>query len=209
LVDVVESEGSAAVVRAIQGGQPVATETLVVGADVYEADGAGANINFVIAGTAEATLDNLLAAAVASGTENLYWDKLSATELRIRAADAPQGTVIGSSPSIVLDASGITNWSFDVGDVNMNTLAGLASAKQAMAAIVLTVTAAMVATGSVRVSFPFTPRVIQVFVANATGAAELAYTDTFVISGDDVIITLNGGANDIAATDVAYIVAYE
>lgn len=199
--------GVAAVVQLVQGGQPTTLDTLTVGADTYEVDGVGANINFALAGTAALTLDALLAAAVASGTENLFWDKLNATTLRLRAADGPQGNIIGSDPSIVLDASSMTNYTFDAGNVNMNTLAGKA-AGQSLSATTLTITAAMVAAGSVRISAPFTPTGFQVTAVDATGAPILALTDTLVLAGDDLLITLNGGVGDLAATDVVHVVLY-
>ena len=77
------NDGAIACLGITQAGQPVATETVTIGADVYEFDGVGGNINVVIAGTAEGTMDNLLAAAVASGTENLFWSKLSATQISV------------------------------------------------------------------------------------------------------------------------------
>lgn len=203
-----QSGGVAASVYLIQGGQPIANDTLVVGADTYEADGAGANINFVIAGGAEATMDNLLAAAVASGTENLDWEKVNATTLVIRSADAPQGTVTAADPSIALNASAITNYAFNSGDVNMNTLAGKAVAQQTMVSTTLTITAAMISAGFALISLPFTPTnfIAQVFAA---GVYRLTQNDTFAITGDDIIVTLNGGgAPDIQANDVLHIVAF-
>jgi hypothetical protein len=200
----IEDQGSPAVVQLIQGGQPVAGETLTIGSDVYEADGSGTNINFVIAGSAELTMDNLLAAAIANGTENLFWDKQSTTALRFRSASGPQGTVQGADPSIVLDASSITNYSFDVGDVNMNTLAGKAKGIVNMLSTKITITTAMITAGIVRVSCPFTPSSFQITVINASGALELAITDTFAVDDGDILITLNGGAGDLANTDVVH-----
>jgi hypothetical protein len=201
----VQTQGSPAVVQLIQAGQPTATNTLDVGADTYEADGSGSNINFVIGGTAEATMDNLLAASVASGTENLYWDKLSATTLRLRSADAPQGTVIGGSPAIDLDASSITNYSFDVGDVSMATLGGKAASSVSTVSTKITITTAMVTTGTIRIACPFTPTTYQVTAVSSAGALKIAMTDTFVITGDDIVITLNGGGSDLANTDVLHL----
>ena len=207
LVDVAQSEGSSAVVQLVQSGQPVAADTLTVGGDVYEADGAGANINFVVAGTAEATMDNLLAAAVASGTENLFWDKLGATHLRIRAADAPQGNIIGSAPSVLLDASSLTSYVFDAGDVNMNTLAGQAAAKTAMACARLVITTAMITATEVRISFPFN---VSRFTFSATSAGiPVSFTattgDSFTIDNGDVLIGLG---SDLANGDIVTVTAF-
>jgi len=202
VVDAVHDEGSAAVVVLIQAGVPTASDTLTVGADSYVAD-----TDFVI-GTAEVTLDNLLADAVANGTENLFWDKLDATHLRIRSADAPQGNIIGADPDIAL-VNGLSNWSTDVGDVNMNTLAGKALSKRPMSAVPITISAAMITAGAVRVAFPFTPNVIQVMPVTSAGVHRNTQNDNFTISGDDVLITLAvGGAPDIQNTDVVHVIAY-
>lgn len=204
-----QSDGCAASAVIIQAGQPVATETLTIGADVYEADGAGGNINFVIAGTAALTLDNLLAAAVAYGTENLFWEKLSATTLQISAANGPQGTIIGSDPSIAIVSAAMTNYSFNVGDVNLNTLAGKASAQQSTCSTTLEITAAMITATTARISFPFNPSGFHVTVVDSAGALQMGGTDNYVIDGNDIVITLGaGGAPDLTATDVVHITAF-
>lgn len=205
LTDVVESKGSIAVAQLIQTNQPIANDTLSIGADVYEADGAGANINFAIAGSAEATMDNLLAAIQASGTENIVADKLSATTLRVRSADAPNGTAIASDPSIALDASSLTNYSWDAGDVNMNTLAGKAEAKQEMAAVSLTITTAMITATTARLAFPFTPTLFTFSAVTAAGVPVAFTADALNIVGDDIVLTLG---TDLANTDVLTVVAY-
>jgi len=207
LGELVENDGSVAVFQIIQSGIPVAAETITIGADIYEFDGVGANINVVI-GAAEATLDNLLAAAVASGTENLFWDKISATVLRVRSADAPQGNVIAADPNIaVVEAA--TNYVIDCGAVNMNTLAGRIGGAVAEGKTTLTITAAMITAGIVRIAFPFTVNNFIVNARSATGAMLFDYTDTFTIANGDVLITLNGGVGDLANTDVITIIAGE
>jgi hypothetical protein len=210
LVDVVQDEGSAACAILTQSGQPNVNDLLVVGADTYEFDGALGNINVAIGGSAAATLAALLTAAQTDPlvTEPLFWDSPSATTLRLRAADAVQGNIIGSSPSIVLDASGVTaaNYDFNCGNVNMNTLAGKAAGKKASCSTVLVITTAMITATTARISFPFTPTSFQVTCTDATGAGLFPTTDTFAIDGDDIVITLGV---DLANTDVVHIVAYE
>ena len=200
-------QGSAAVAVFTQSGQPTATDTLTVGSDVYEADGAGSNINFVIAGTAEGTLDNLLAAAIASGTEPLKWAKLSATQLVARKANEPDGSVEAGDPDIAITC-GLTNWVSDVGDVNMNTLAGKAAGVYAVAHTSLTVTTAMITATSVRIAFPFTPTGFQV-TCLASGLSFHPATDVFNIVGNDIVITLNGGAGELQNGNVVHITAWE
>jgi hypothetical protein len=208
------TRGSVAVAVLTQSGQPSDDEELLVGDDTYHfyttPPGTSGDIEVEIGANAEGSLDNLLAAAVASGTENLYWDKLSATQLRLRSALGPQGDVAAADPDIALDASGVTNWASDVGDVNMNTLVGKTSGNQVAAATTLAITAAMITAGEARFAFTFTPSVLQVTVLLATGEKRGVGTDTYAISGNDVVVTLGGGADpDIQATDVVHIVAYE
>jgi len=207
LVDVGQSEGSTAYALLVQSGQVTTLDLLVIGADTYEIDGTGGNINVTIGGTAELTLDAILAAAIASGTEDLLWAKESGTVLSIQAADAPQGSVVAGSPSIVLDTSGMANWVADVGDVNMNTLAGKDAGKQVFCATNLTITADMVTATSVVMAFPFTPTVLLVSVFDSSGALKIAMTDTIVITGDTVVIGCGSGT-DIDTTDVVHLVAY-
>lgn len=205
LVDVEQMEGSAAVVALIQSDQPTTLDTLTVGADVYEVDGVGGNINYALGGSAELTMDALLAAAVASGTEDLYWDKLSATQLRIRNADGPQGNILAGEQSIVLDASDMNNYDFDAGDVNMNTLGGVAAAKTAVARVTRTLTAAEISATTFRMSFPFTPTGFHV-TATSSGVPVAPTTDAVAIVGDDVVFTSVG--TDLSSGDIVMVTAW-
>jgi len=191
--------------RLVQSGQPTATDTLSIGADVYEADGAGANINFVIAGTAEATMDNLLAAIQASGTEDVVASKVNATTLLVQSADAPNGSAVAASPDIAI-VNGLTNYASSIGDANMNTLAGRAAGAVQMSVVSLTITAAMVTAAEARVTLPFTPVAFNPVVLNTSGDIKAAGADSFTISGDDIVIALGGA--DIVATDVVRMIVW-
>lgn len=201
--------GVAASVVAIQAGQPSDTDTFVVGADTYQflttPAGATSDIEVEIGASAELTLDNLLAAAVASGTENLFWEKLAATQLQLTNADAPQGTITGGSPDIALDASGATNWSFNVGDVNMNTLGGKAAGSASVAMAQVTITTAMITATVLRLSFPFTPSGFTFSAVTAAGVPVAWTADTLAIDGNDVVVGLG---TDLANTDVLTVTAY-
>lgn len=205
LADEAQSKGSVAIVILKQVGQPDSNDTLVVGGDTYEIDGVGGNINVAKGGDAAATLDNLLAEAIAHGTASLLWDKLDATHLRLRSAAAPNGAVAAADPAIGIDASNLTNWSADSGNVNMNTLAGKAVGQQSFCATKLALNAGHAAEGSVRVAFTFAPSVIHVTAFTAAGAVKATAAATFVVSGNEIIITLNGA---LVATDVLHITAY-
>lgn len=225
-----EDNGVSASARLVMSAQPVTTNTVTIGADVYEfvtAAGAvadNANIAVEIAGSAALTLVELIAAinadksdnrhanitnvattaaALANGTENLLADALG-TSLRIRVADAPGGTVIGGDPSIVL-AESITD-AADVwleGNINMNTLGGRAAqvAKRTFAEV--TVTAAMI-TNDLRIDVGFTPTRFGVQVITSAGVViGTTSADVFAIDNDGILVTFNGGAApDIQATDL-------
>lgn len=203
-VDVVQMEGSAAVVLLVQSGQPVANDTLDIGADTYEFDGVGGNINVTIGGDAETTLDNLISAINTSGTENLAAIKSGTTIAIIRSATAPGGTVVGADPDIALDASSATNYAFNEGDVNMNTLGGVAATKTATACAVLTITTAMITATTARLAFPFTPRGFTIS-ATSSGVPVAFTTDTAAISGDDIVLGLG---TDLANGDVVTVIAF-
>lgn len=191
--------------RLVQSGQPVAADTLVIGADTYEVDGVGANINFASGAAPEDTLDNLLAAIQASGTENVKATKISATVLDVQAADAPDGVPVASDPSIAV-VNGLTNYVSSIGDANMNTLAGRAEGLSRMVAVSLAITAAMVTATEARVSLPFTPTGFLPVVLTSTGAIKAAGADTFTIDGDDIVVALGGA--DIVATDVVRLIVW-
>lgn len=206
-----QDDGCAASVVLIQAGQPNNTDTLAVGADTYQflAAPAGATGDIEVeisAVNAEGTLDNLLAAALASGTETLFWEKLSATTLQLTSADAAGagGNIVGADPSIVLDASSATNYSFNTGDVNMNTLAGRAASQQTFAATTITITTAMITATLARISFPFAVTSFQI-TATASGVPVAFTADTFTIDGNDVVLGLG---TDLANGDTVHIVAY-
>ena len=213
-----QDEGSVAVAQLIFAGQPSNTDTLDIGGDTYQflttPAGATSDIEVDIAASAELTIDELVLAingaaglndAVAS--ENLLAVKGGTTICKIRSAAAVGGAVAAADPDILLDASGQTNGSWDVGDVNMNTLAGKAAAQRESATVVLPLTAAMLTATHTRVSFPFTPVAFELNVRSATGLPITAATaETALIDGDDILLGSLG--TDWSATDVVTITAY-
>lgn len=202
-----EDLGAVACLLIEQAGVPVAGQLLTIGADVYEADGAGANINFVI-GAAEVTMDNLLAAAVAHGTEDLFWDKLDATHLRLRSADAPQGNVIPADPNLAVSEN-LANYTLSTGTPgNLNTEGGRAKGVSRRSYSNIAITAAHVAQGEVRLCFPFTvTRIGAIRVLTAAGAQKFV-TETFVVANGDVLVSVGTGATPFIATDVLSVEAW-
>jgi hypothetical protein len=91
----------------------------------------------------------------------------------------------------------------------MNSMAGRAAGQKQHDTAALTITTALIAAGPVRIPFLFTPTRFTMSAFNAAGTPELAITDTFAISGDDIVVTLIGGGGDLANTDILYVTAYE
>lgn len=214
------SFGSVANAVVVISNQPTDTDTLTIGADVYEFVNTGVdddianetNICVLIGGSAAATQANLLAAinstdgdglhatcdtalgaaAPANGTENVVGRSITTT-IQIRGADSPGGRVTASNPSIVL-AEAITH-AADIwreGNVNLNTLGGSAPAPYGGAMQCKTITAAMI-TNSVRFSFPFT---LTRFIVQARTATGVIRTALAALPADTYVI--NNG--DVLAT---------
>ena len=229
--------GGVATVQAIFAGQPTATDPLVIGADTYEFVTAGGdvttdtNIAVAIGGSAELTLDNLVLAinaadldnehdslfliggvlpALANGTENLVADKIGTTFCRIRSAVKAGGTAKSADPSIVLDASGATNISFDCGDVNMNTLSGKVATTARQAAITqLAITADMITATQARISFPFTVTGFLAAGLTALGTEVALAADLLLVDNGDVLVSNLAALGNLAATDVVTVLAWD
>ncbi len=200
--------GSVAVADLIQSGQPTATNLLLIGVDTYEADGAGGNINFVIAGSAELTLDNLITEINTNGTELVRADKIGTTVLRLQSAATAGGTAANADPSIVLDASGMANYDFETGDVNMNTLSGRALSLQGSARATLTASAALVGgADAVFFQFTFTPVDFSIQVRDSAGVLKQNVSDQFTIVTNAILWT-SAGATHVVNTDTVSIHAW-
>lgn len=209
------AQGNAGEVAALgitQSGQPVADETVIIGGDTYTFK-AAKTVAFEVeisAVNAEGTLDNLLAEAVAQGTENLLWEKLSATQLRLSNADAPQGALLPGSQNIACSTAA-TNYALNPpSPTNVNLLGGVVAAPQRHGVASLIVQAGMVSAGAtIRLHFLFNVVRFHVQVRTSTGALKMAVTDTFTLDNDDVLITFAaGGASDLVATDVVHVEAW-
>jgi hypothetical protein len=201
-----DDPGSVACFQIIQAGVPIAGETLTIGADVMEADGAGANINFVIA-AAEATMDNLLAAWIANGVELFFGDKIDATHLRFRSAATHQGAIVAADPACVL-AEAMTNYIFDCGAVNVNTLGGRAAGVRTPCYAEIAINAGHVTSGQCRVSFPGAVLAVSATLWTAAGVPHAIPADAITIAHGDVLITVaGGGAPNLIAGDIVRITA--
>lgn len=212
---------------------PVTLDTLTIGADIYQFVTAAGSVNddtyigVPLGGSADATLDNLVAAinATAGVTGLKLIDGVTAalnhgtlgvkavkvgTTVECRPAATPGGTALASNPSIALneavtDAGDIWN----VGNVNVNTLGGRAAAQRKSGRATVTVTSAMI-TNKVQVDFGFTPTgFLPSARASDGGAVPMDGGDKFVITGNGILVTFGGGAGDLANTNVLTLIAWE
>lgn len=236
MLDAAEDQGVPASAELVMSAQPVTTDTIDIGADVYEfvtAAGAvadDANIAVEIGASAAATLTNLVAAinatyspdqhpnitnvattapALANGTEAVVASE-DGTSLVAMNADAAGGTILPGDQSIVL-AEAITDAAdiWTAGNVDMNTLQGNAQIDRKVALAAVTITAAMI-TNDLRIDFDFTPTRFLVQVQDSSGVSRGAGDDAYTISGNAIKVVFGGGADpDIQATDVLHVQAYE
>jgi hypothetical protein len=227
--------GQSAEANLIFSAVPNATDTVTIGADVYEFVAAAGtvavdtNIAVLLTGVLATDRLALIAAinagnalnahasiflldgvtpALANGTENLL-AVLDTANVMIRSATEPGGTVTHENPSIVLaeaitDAGGADVWA--EGNVNMNTLGGIAPESQVNALMTKTVTAAMITNGTVfRFGFPVSRFTVQARSAAGVIRGPLAAlsADAFTIVNGQVVVNFaTGAAPDMVATDI-------
>lgn len=204
--------GAVAVFEGSFAGNLSDTETITIGADIYEADNnasiTGGRISVTIGGSAELTLDALVTAINTQGTSNVLAVKSGTDTLVCKSATAPGGTAVAADPSIVL-AETAAQFSWKPGAVNVNTLGGEAAALKKTAVAQLTITTDLVAASPTRLfTFDFTPsRIVSVYIT-AAGVPRYDVTDAFSISGNDLLWT-SGGATHLANTNVVTVMVIE
>jgi hypothetical protein len=185
--------------------QPTATNTVTIGADVYEFDGAGANINVPLGVDAAATRAAFIVAINNQGTELVVADAPTtpATSVRIRPADRTGGTAqIGAGTDIAVsetlaDASDVWNVA------NLNESGAPAYKKVARGTIVIT---AESLASLFTLELPFTPVVFQ-WTAFDTNGLPIAGKGQCVINGDYLEFDFDA-TSTLAATDVVVWEAY-
>lgn len=206
------SVGSIAVAEGVFTGQPSDADTLTIGADVYEWDSNAAategRIRVIIGGSAELSLDALIAAINTSGTENILASKSGTDTIIIQSADNNGGTATNTDPSIVL-ADSTANFTWRPGNVNLNTLSGSASAYKKSSRATLTATTALIGGASaIFFQFEFTPVDFLIQVRSSVGVLKQNVSDQFTISGNRIVWT-SAGATHVANTDIVSILAWE
>lgn len=196
-----ESTGHVAAATVLMGTQPTAADTLTIGADVYELDGAGANINVALGIDVAATRAALIVAINTLGTEAVLASAatLPSAGIMIQAAAAAGGAVvIGAGANIALSES-----LSPVADVWMNTNTNetgeVAYTDKTQGRLLCNST--NIATGSATViPLPFTPLKVS-WEARDTSDDPKATTATVAISGDAIVITPGAGGTALVATD--------
>jgi hypothetical protein len=183
---------------------PTATNTVTIGADVYEFDGAGVNINVALGVDAAATRAAFILAINNEGTELVVADAPTtpATSVRIQPADRVGGTKqIGAGTSVVVsetlaDAADVWNVA------NLNETGAPPYKKVARGVIVCT--AENIAT-LLTVELPFTPAVLA-WSAFTTAGLPTGDKGQCVINGD--YLEFDFDATTLAATDYVVWEAY-
>lgn len=200
-----EDLGAVPAIVAAFTGQPVAGQTLQIGVDTYEADGVGANINFAIGVSQEATYDNLIAAANANATGNYRLAKLSAAAFAILGADAPHGTPVAGSPNVAL-VDGLANLTLN--QANLNVAGGRAAGISKYSVRQYTLGAGE--SGFIAMSFPFNVARYRVTARAATGAGKYITETTTIPAGalQTVAVSVGTGATPLINTDVLIVEAW-
>ncbi len=165
--------GEVAMVSLEMPKQPTAGDTITVGADTYEFDGIGANINVPIApdgsgyiGLAAGTRANLVTAVNNNGTENVLAMSPGGTAVVFLNADAPGGTqVVGAGPNLAFTES-ITDVDDVLRQTNMNESGCATNRPMHTGSFVCT---AENTAGTFVITFPFTPTGVIWSVADING----------------------------------------
>lgn len=205
--------GAVAVAELVFSGQPLDTETVTIGADVYEFDNnatccTGGNIQVTVGGSAEATLDNLVTKINTSGTVSVRGDKRGTTNLMVASASAAGGTATAADPSIALTEAA-SNVVWRPGNVNMNTLAGQALTVEKRACSTLSVTTALVGgADALLFKFDFTPNEFSVQVRDSVGVLKQNVSDRWTLANAGILWT-SAGATHVANSDVVVACVWE
>lgn len=203
--------------------QPTATDTVTIGADVYEFVATlglqtGAHIGVLRGASAAAALANFVAAINGSGvgtsvssaapTVNALASVYFTDFLMIQTADKPGGSIqrgiaVGSSNIALSETlTDTATWNH----TNLGNTLFNGTEKRALVKIVVDATNLA---ADFDVVVPFTPTKAALWLAtNAAGAPNAATTVgtlTIVQARNAVTVDLNGGATDPIATDIIYL----
>lgn len=188
------------------------TETVTIGADVYEFDRAANGVTAGrIAVTAHsddtpANASTALANKInASGTELVKAVRISANEILIYAADAVGGDPDGSTATTALaETMAGANNAWDTAALR----GGQDADYRAAASASRVPNATEVALGNMHFVFPFTVATAVAEVRVTAGGTPKGWVGGVTISGNRVTLD-NAGATDWAATDTVTVIAFE
>jgi hypothetical protein len=200
-------------------GAIVEGDTVTIGADVYEfrsstppaggtagriwvyqcADSAASRANLINA--INGVVDAATITRDGTNTETVLASAgITTGDVVIQSADGIGGSVVPSA-AVIVCAEALTTVT-DIWD-QANTYNGLAQATRQVAAVTVTLTAAMIAKGNLQVYCDFTP--VSCVIVNRSRPQNEAYT----ITGDAVSLTLAGGGSpNNQAADVLDIIIF-
>lgn len=187
--------------------QPTATNTVTIGSDVYEFDGAGSNINVALGVDVDATRAAFVAAINTLGTENLVAEDGTpiADAVTIFKAEEPGGDKVAGAGDSVALAETLA----DAGDVwnqaNMN-ITGKAEGIQKMCTGEVIIDATNLAT-EFYLECGFTVSKVM-WAAFDTNGAPAVTTATVDPSGTGILVNADAGATALTATDVVRFIAW-
>jgi len=201
-----EDKGHIAQAALLIATLPTDTNTVTIGSDVYEFEGAGSNINVLKGANAAASRANLVIAINTEGTELVVADQptVPANSVRIRPADRVGGTAqIGAGPSIAVsetltDAADIWN------AANLNETGASPYKKVARGTIVANSTNLL---ATIALEMEFTPVVLHWAAFDTNGAPKVTDCQC-AISGDFLTFDFDVGSTDLSATDYVTWVAF-
>lgn len=210
------AEGVVAYNELAYTGLPTDTNTVTIGADVYEfctaAGSVAANGNIgVVIGTSNATAQNLVNAinglgtgdvhptlfrtdgttpAHSDGTENVL-AVYTAGKIYLYNADAPGGTKVeGAAPSLAFSDTADNYGPFKWSNFNLSTGAGYAGTAKALHTKVVVAAGDLTATQPLLVPVPFAPQSWNVQARDAAGVAVDGYVAVTVpaaVAGQDFL----------------------
>lgn len=191
----------------ILSAQPTANDTIDIGVDVYEFDGAAANINVAIGADAAETRVNLVAAInVGPGLEKTFAkDDVANTLVRVFEAEERGGApLIGAGSGIVLAEAIIAAadvWT----QATLSSIGGQVRAtKSASGAFAADATNLA---NPFQIEFPFEVSFVSFKAVTAAGI-EKDVTATVVASGNLVTFDLAAGGAPLVATDTLVFTAF-
>jgi hypothetical protein len=186
---------------------PTATNTVTIGSDVYEFDGAGSNINVAIEASVALTRAALVAAINSQGTENVVAEDGSpiADALTIFEAAGPGGSKLAIAGSDVALAETLADAADVWTQANLN-VTGKPEGVRKMTTGNVVIDATNLAT-EFYLELGFTVEKVLWAALDTNGAPKVT-TATVAPSGTGLLIDADAGATALVATDEVSFIAW-